>query len=188
MAALHSRLASAAGFTIVEVMIAMAIVMGGAMVTVQVFDSSRRLAIKNERREVAVHQAERVMSQAAAIDWTALGHATPPVRDAAANRPANAVTASGAFDFDQRVADNANEPFVYAGRPGVTLIAPAVATTPASWSDGQGRVTGRSQVFVTSAGASLQERRVTVIVTVDSAEEQIRPIVMSTLATNPKGT
>ena len=187
MAALRRRLSASGGFTLVEVMIAMAIVLGGAATTVQLFDASRKLAIKNERREIAVHRAEKVLADTANIEWTLLGHPTPPAADTTPNRPANAVTASGNFDFDLRSSANASEPFVFFGRAGVDLTGSAVASTPQTWSDGQARVSGRSQVFVTSPSTSPFERRVTVVVTVDSPSDRIKPIVMSTLATDPRG-
>jgi prepilin-type N-terminal cleavage/methylation domain-containing protein len=66
------------GFTIVEMLVAMAVLLIGIVATFGVFASSKNANLVAQRHEVAVHQAQREMERLRAFKYGELGLTTPP--------------------------------------------------------------------------------------------------------------
>src|ERR671914_2748860 len=94
------RLANEDGFTLFELLIAMAITAVGLMALVSSFDHSRELVSVAEKTEVASHQAERKIEQILALEYSTVAHASPPADSADPDSPASFVDGNS-YQWDQ---------------------------------------------------------------------------------------
>jgi prepilin-type N-terminal cleavage/methylation domain-containing protein len=184
------RLANEDGFTLFELLIAMAITAVGLMALVSSFDHSRELVSVAEKTEVASHQAERAMERTLALPYAQVAHVTAPVHDNDTKHPAYYVTGS-AYQWDQG-ADGPQSDTLETAANG--LVNPNVA----NWQDSASRLTGKTHTFVTRTGdlcnatgcptGDQRGKRVTIAVTVDGPRPLQKPVLISTLMTNPAQT
>src|SRR4051812_17487307 len=81
--AIRRRLAAERGFTLVEILIAMALVAIGVAATIGVFGSSSRATVRAQRGEVAVQQAQAEIDRLSTLEYgeTALTSAPTPSTD-----------------------------------------------------------------------------------------------------------
>ena len=184
---LRRRLAAEGGFTLVELMAAMMILVVGVMSTIALMDRARQLGDRNEAREAIAFQAERELEKL--LEWSfpadrfaRLGHRTTPA-PGAAGTPAARITADGAYKFDGRNLAREEALFVPGGVPAGQPV--AVEQPVEDWLDGQTRLAGKVYRFVTEADGEEDMRRVTVVVTVDPPAV-VPPLYMSTLVTDPR--
>lgn len=162
------------GMTLIEVMVAASILVGGLVATFMVLDGSRELATVSERKEVMVHRAEDELERIRAIPYAALElTALPGAATAGDLYDPRAGVSGSTYDWDQSSATNPAEPLVVKD-PAATN--PDAVTPRTSWTDG--RYGGTLDVFVTNAGTDL--KRVTVAVRLNGSEEPRRPILLST--------
>src|SRR3712207_4804168 len=98
MRAVRSRLASDRGFTLVELLAAMVILVIGVMATIGVMDRSRQLSNRSDARATVTLQAENEIERIAALPFNRIGHRTAPTFTA--GTPAAQVTGT-AYKFDQ---------------------------------------------------------------------------------------
>jgi prepilin-type N-terminal cleavage/methylation domain-containing protein len=61
------------GFTLVEILVAMFVLLVGLLATVGIFTSSKSMTLVSQRHEVAVHQAQREMEKLRALRYSQLG-------------------------------------------------------------------------------------------------------------------
>jgi prepilin-type N-terminal cleavage/methylation domain-containing protein len=72
------KIRNQAGFTLVEMLVAMAVLLIGIVATFGVFASSKNASLVAQRQEVAVHQAQREMERLRAYRYTELGLTSMP--------------------------------------------------------------------------------------------------------------
>lgn len=162
------------GMSMVEAMVAIAVLIVGLLATFVVLDGSRELTTVSERKQVAVHRAEDQLERLKTISFARLELAATPVcpTPCPANDPRAQVSGTN-YDWDASSTTNPVEPLVVVG----ATPNPDAVTSRTTWSDG--RFTGTLDVFVTTAGTDL--KRVTVAVRINGAGEPQRPILLSTL-------
>jgi prepilin-type N-terminal cleavage/methylation domain-containing protein len=176
-----------AGFTLFELLIAMAVIAIGLIALVSGFDHSRELVGTAEKTEAASHRAERELERILALPWASVGHATAPVHDADTASPAYYVSGAN-YQWDQGTTGPQSEPLA-------VDAAGSLGATPTTWLDSEGRLGGEVHRFVTwtgefctSADRSACVKRVTVAVTVGGPRPLRRPVLISTKMIDPAAT
>lgn len=180
-------LAAEDGFTLFELLAAITLLAVGLIALVGTFDGSRDLVSVAEKTEVASHRAERELERILALPYASVAHPSTPVSSPDQTSPASFVSGTS-YQYDQGTTGPRSE----------TLAAPVpggtVGTTPETWVDSETRLRGRIQSFVTWTGdyctptnRALCAKRVTVAVTVDGNRPLRRPVLISTILTNPAG-
>ena len=175
MALSRSALKSEDGFTLIELMAALAVLLVGVLGVIATMDRTRDAVTISEARETAVHRAEREMERIRALPYTQLGLTAVPTQSPDPDDPASEVEGNR-YQWDPtnpaRVSD-----FITGGS----------IPSRVPWNDG--RFSGALQVYVLRyddpvvAGAA-QARRVIVAATVDGATAP-KPIVLSTVVHDP---
>jgi prepilin-type N-terminal cleavage/methylation domain-containing protein len=191
------RLANEDGFTLFELLIAMAVTAIGLMALVSSFDHSRDLVSKAEKTEVASHQAERAMERVLAMPYASVAHNAAPVHDTDPKHPANYVTGSS-YQWDQGTTGPRSDNLE------VDTTNGQIANV-SNWQDSASRLTGKTHIFVTQTGdlcatytppgggtpacsGTERGKRVTVAVTVDGPRPLSRPVLISSVMINPATT
>ena len=166
------------GFTLVELLAALTILLVGILGVVATLDRTRDAVGFSEVRETAVHRAEREIERLRSIPYAQLALAGVPTESADPADPARYVNGTK-FQWDPGDASRQAD-FVTGGS-----IAPR---TP--WSDG--RLGGTLQVYITryddpatDIGGTPAARRVIVGVTVDGPYSLRRPTMVSTVIHEP---
>ena len=184
------RLASEDGFTLFELLIAMAVTTIGLMALVSSFDHSRELVSVAEKTEVASHQAQRAMERVLAMPYAQVAHATAPVHSTDTANPAYYVTGSS-YQWDQGATGPQSDNLeVDAVNGQISYVA--------DWQDGASRLTGKVYTFVTRTGdlcsatgcptGDQRGKRVTLAVTVGGPRPLGRPVLISSLMIDPAAT
>ena len=184
------RLASEDGFTLFELLIAMAVTAVGLMALVSSFDHSRELVSTAEKTEVASHQAERAMERVLAMPYAQVAHATAPAHNADTKNPAFYVTGS-TYQWDQGATGPRSDNLE------VDAVNGQIANV-SNWQDSASRLTGKTYTFVTRTGDLCSDtgcpagdqrgKRVTLAVTVDGPRPLNRPVLISSVMINPATT
>jgi prepilin-type N-terminal cleavage/methylation domain-containing protein len=183
----RGSLAAEDGFTLFELLAAITLLAVGLIALVGTFDGSRDLVSVAEKTEVASHRAERELERILALPYASVAHPSTPGSSTDQTSPAAFVSGTS-YQYDQGSTGPRSE----------TLAAPvagsAVGTTPETWVDSETRLRGRIQSFVTWTGdyciptnRALCAKRLTVAVTVDGNRPLRRPVLISTILTNPAG-
>ena len=186
-----ARARSEAGFTTIELLLAMIICSVGVISLVGTFDVSRRVTSHSEMKEAASHIAEQKMEELRALDYGELALTGNPVPSSSTDPDDPAYYVSGtSYRWNQKsdAPSGHTEPLVIDAADG------KVAASEETWSDG--RITGRVSRYVTCAAATADEcdqgpdtsatKRITVAVTVDNSLGPKKPILLSTLVGNPE--
>lgn len=185
-------LASEDGFTLFELLIAMAVTAIGLMALVSSFDHSRELVSTAEKTEVASHQAERAMERVLAMPYAQVAHATAPAHNTDATHPANYVSTTGtSYQWDQGATGPRSDDLE------VDNVNGQIANV-SNWADSASRLSGKTYTFVTRTGdlcsatgcpaGDQRGRRVTLAVTVDGPRPLKKPVLISSLIINPAAT
>jgi Tfp pilus assembly protein PilV len=188
-----------AGFTIVEVLVAIMLLSVGVLSTIAVFVSSQKLSLVAEHQTSMAHRAQRELERLQSLSYTQLAMTVAPVHSSDSHSPDYYVTAAGDFQYDRNNAVN-TAPFAIDSTNGVftpTTEAAAspcpAATNPCSWTDG--RLSGYVYDFVTWATdpncgpgcpPSNDYKRITVMVTLTGASHPSKPALVSTIVANPQ--
>jgi prepilin-type N-terminal cleavage/methylation domain-containing protein len=200
---LRRRLACEGGFTLIEVMIAAAILATGALAIVLSFDSSRRLATDAELREVAATVARGEIERLESLSWSNIALAAAPTTNSGATTKdptyyisTSACTGSpkpsSCYEWDWGNSSS-YEGFVMNAATTDTTANPNAWSEVISTSNGSTRVSGSIYRFITwvkdaecTAPACSSEgyKRITVAVTSSRLKS---PVTLSTLWTNPTG-
>jgi prepilin-type N-terminal cleavage/methylation domain-containing protein len=185
------RLAGEDGFTLFELLIAMAVTAVGLMALVSSFDHSRNLVSQAEKTEVATHQAERQMERVLALSYSQVAHRTAPTNSTDSSNPRFYVT-GGTYQWDQGSSGPQTGTLVVDATNGSTEI------DARDWVDSESRLEGEVHTFVTQTGdlcagtgcptGSQTGKRVTVAVTVEGSRPLRRPVLISTIMTDPADT
>jgi prepilin-type N-terminal cleavage/methylation domain-containing protein len=177
------------GFTLVELLMAITVTAVGLMALVTGFDHSRELVSVAEKTEVASHRAERQLERILAMPYASVAHPSTPAGSTDSASPAFYVN-GGTYRWDQGSTVPPSETLaVDAVNGSETLSAPL---NPSTWTDSETRLSGEVHSFVTWTGAfcttadrSRCAKRVTVAVTVGGPRPLGRPVLISTVMTNP---
>ena len=186
------RLANEDGFTLFELLIAMAVTAVGLMALVSSFDHSRELVSVAEKTEVASHQAERAMERVLAMPYARVAHTTAPAHDPDTKSPAKYVAVSGgSYQWDQGATGPRSDNLE------VDAVNGQIANV-SNWQDSASRLTGKTYTFVTRTGDLCSEticpagdqrgKRVTIAVTVDGPRPLGKPVLISSVMINPAAT
>src|SRR4051794_23792110 len=169
-----------AGFTMIELMIAVFVMVGGLMALVGTFDVSRQLTRLSERKEAATHVGEREAEKVLSLSYPKIGMSTVPSHSSDPANPRFYVTDGdgtnpSTYKWSQRPgAPTPNtEPLMDAGSG-------QVVPGPETWTDTKSGVTGKLYRFVTWVNdtkcgpdpatlcpGSQDYKRVTIALTVD---------------------
>jgi prepilin-type N-terminal cleavage/methylation domain-containing protein len=180
-------LAAEDGFSLFELLMAITVLAVGLVALVGSIDGSRDLVGVAEKTEVASHRAERELERILSAPYASVAHAATPVHSTDTTSPAFYVSGTS-YQYDQGSTGPRSE----------TLAAPVaggtVASTATTWTDSETRLTGRIQSFVTWTGSycttgnrALCAKRVTVAVTADGSRPLKKPVLITTIMTNPAG-
>jgi prepilin-type N-terminal cleavage/methylation domain-containing protein len=195
----HRHGAREAGFTLIEVLIAMTILATGALSLVLTFDSSRRLTTDAELRDVAATVARGEIERLESLSWSNLALAAEPTKNPGATTkdPTYYITECGSvkcYSWDSSHTSN-YEKFV------INKTTEDASANPKPWketistSNGSVRVEGSIYRFITwvndekckaTACTNTTEdyKRITVAVTSGRLNS---PVTLSTLWVNPVG-
>jgi prepilin-type N-terminal cleavage/methylation domain-containing protein len=188
------RLAREDGFTLFELLIAMAVTAVGLMALVSSFDHSRDLVSNAEKIEVATHQAERQMERVLSLPYAQVAHRAALEHSGETSNPRFYVAPGGAtYQWDQGST----------GPQSGTLIVDAAGSTEIDardWVDSESRLEGEVHTFVTWTGdlcpatvsgcpaGDQRGKRVTVAVTVEGPRPLRQPVLISSLKIDPNAT
>jgi prepilin-type N-terminal cleavage/methylation domain-containing protein len=177
------------GFTIFELLMAITVLAVGLMALVSSFDHSRELVSTAEKTEVASHRAERELERILSRPYSDVEHGTPPLFSPDPAHPARFVNGPN-YQYDQGSTGPQSEPLAVVQDGGTDI--PSAAS---NWTDAESRLRGRLQSFITWTGDSCTDadrsrcaKRVTVVVTVGGPRPLSRPVLISTIMTDPAGT
>lgn len=176
-----------AGFTLVEVMVALLLLTVGLLSTATVYASSRGLTGVSEQTSVLTHRAQAEIERIQALGWDAVALSGTPTPSADPQDPASMLVAGSPPGLrpDRRSA-SAVESLV------VDPVGGRVDPAARSWSDG--RLSGRIHTWVSwrtdpycgvGCPGAKNAKRITVVVTVDGRESSRGPVVTSVLLTDP---
>jgi type II secretory pathway pseudopilin PulG len=186
--AARSALAHEDGFTIFELLMAVTILAIGLIALVSSFDHSRNLVSVAEKTEVASHRAERELERILAMSYPSVAHPSTPASAPDQASPAFYVNNDGTYQYDQDSTPFDPETITVDGGG-------SIGASPSTWNDSESRLTGQIQSFVTWTGdyctptdRALCAKRVTVAVTVGGNDPLPRPVLISSIMTNPAGT
>ena len=186
MASFRSTLRAEDGFSLIELLAALTILLIGILGVAASLDRTRDVVTTAEVRETAVHRAQRELERVRALPWAQLGLNAMPTAVASQADPAFYVQ-GGRYQWDAQNPSNVAD-----------LVAPPTFTggtiTPrTTWNDG--RMSGSLQVYVTtfddtvtpdpSITANPRARRVVVGVTVNGRWALSRPTMVSTVVHEP---
>jgi prepilin-type N-terminal cleavage/methylation domain-containing protein len=185
------RVAAEDGFTLFELLIAMAVTAVGLMALVSSFDHSRELVSGAEKTEIATHRAERQMERVLSMSYSQVAHPAAPADSADPDNPASFINGSN-YQWDQGSTGPQSSALV--------VDAGGAITTPQTWTDSESRLQGQVHTFVTQTGdlcpgtvancptGTQSGRRVTVAVTVEGPSPLEKPVLISSLMINPAAT
>jgi prepilin-type N-terminal cleavage/methylation domain-containing protein len=187
------RLAAEDGFTLFELLIAMAVTAVGLMALVSSFDHSRELVGNAEKIEVATHQAERQMERILSLDYAQVAHPAAPTNSTDSSNPRYYVTGTS-YQWDQGSTGPQSGTLVVDATNGSTEV------NKRDWVDSESRLEGEVHTFVTQTGdlcadtvtncptGTQSGKRVTVAVTVEGPTPLKKPVLISSLMINPAAT
>jgi Tfp pilus assembly protein PilV len=191
-----ARAHSQAGFTTIEILLAIMITSIGVISLVGTLDMSRRVTTLSEMKEAASHVAEQKMEELRSFDYAALalkGNVTPS-SSADPNSPAYYLQSGGTkYKWDQK----ANAPASHIAEPLViNATTGKVSNVAESWNDG--RIHGKIYRYVTCATTATGTaaacdsgpdtsayKRLVVAVTVENPLGPEKPIMASTIVGDP---
>jgi prepilin-type N-terminal cleavage/methylation domain-containing protein len=178
------------GFTLVEVLAAVALISIGVAATVRIFGASSRSLLRSQRIEIGVQQGQAELERLRTLPYGALALIAPPSTSSDPKDPGSRVEGTSL-----RIRQNLTEPFVTT--PGGDEAA-AVDPAPKDFSVGLGgaTVTGHLYRYVTwrdepcplaLCPGGENTKRITVAVTIDPDPSGFRrpPLWLSTVVVDP---
>jgi prepilin-type N-terminal cleavage/methylation domain-containing protein len=175
-------LARERGFTLIELLVAMTLVAVGAMALITTFDSSRSIVTTAERNEAAAHRAEQEMERILSLDYAAIALTSAPPSSGDPASPNYYVQPGNRYQWDQGATGPKTDDLV--------ISVGGSLGGPTTWTDGQSRLSGSIHRFVTwvddpCCAGTQDAKRVTVAVTVNGPGGPAKPVLISSLVTDP---
>jgi prepilin-type N-terminal cleavage/methylation domain-containing protein len=181
------------GMTLIELLIAAAVMAVGVLALMGTFDGSRQLVGTSEKNDVAAHQGETELERIIAMGYRNVALTAAPSHSASQTNPDFYVN-GGTYQWDQSAAPQPVENLWI--DPASGLIAHT-----STWNDGQSRLSGSLYDYVTlvpdpnatdpnNADARKHPaKRVTVAVTVNNngAGGLKKPVLVSAIVIDPHG-
>jgi prepilin-type N-terminal cleavage/methylation domain-containing protein len=184
------RIAAERGFTLTELMVTCVIVAAGLIGLVSTLDHSRDLVSLSEKMETANHQAELEIERLLSIPYATLSLRAAPANSPNTSDPDFYVTNGppARYQWDQQGAGQTSDLVV-------DTVNGAINTSTITWTDNSSRLSGEIARYVTWTGdlcneascepAEQRAKRITVAVTVNGPKAPRRPIVISTIKSDP---
>jgi hypothetical protein len=171
--------------SIIEVMVALALMSVGVLALMTTFDGSRDLVSTGERSGIAAHQGELEIEKALSLGYAAIALPSTPAHSASSSSPDYYVNSSGTYQWDQASTPAPADPLVTdAANGGLTHVS--------AWSDGQSRLSGSVYRYVTwiddpQIPGTHDAKRLTIAVTVSGGGPKAlkNPVLVSTIAIDP---
>ena len=187
------RLRGQRGFTLTELMMTCALVAVGLTALTSTLDHSRDLVNLTEKIETANHQAELEIERLLSIPYASLSLRATPANSTDPRDPdfyvSNGPPAS--YRWDQSSPGQTNQLVV-------DTVNGAINPSTVTWTDNETRLTGEIARYVTWTNdlceqpscepAEQRAKRITVAVTVSGPEAPRKPIVISTIKSDPVST
>jgi prepilin-type N-terminal cleavage/methylation domain-containing protein len=176
-----------AGFTLIEVLVALLLLTVGLLATATVYASSRGLTGVSERTTVLAHRAQAEIERISALGWSHVALSGAPTPSADPADPASMLVPG----TPPRLRPDRRSPSTVEALE-IDPVEGRVAPAPRAWSDG--RLHGTVRAWVSwrpdlhcgvGCPASKNAKRVTVVVTVDGERDGRGPLVTSVLLTDP---
>ena len=176
------------GFTLVELLIAAAIMIVGIFAVIMAFDAVRRMGSNNEAQTVRAQVAEKDLQQIISQGYDAIGLSATPTHSTDPNNPNYYVTTSSTptFQWDLDVASR-TETLCVASTGCTGSIAPG----PTAWTSGEASgniyryVTWVNDTCTGACSSTTDFKRVTVMVTQNNQDGPEKPLLVSTLVSDP---
>ena len=173
------------GFTLVELLVAAVVLIVGIFAAIAAFDATRRLASNNEAQTVRAQVAEKELQRIISQGYDVIGLSSTPTHSTDPNNPAYYVNGS-MFQWD--LTNSARtEPLC----TGSTGCAGSIAPGPTSWNSGGASgtiyrfVTWVNDTCTSACSSTTDFKRVTVMVTQNNQEGPQKPLLVSTLVSDP---
>jgi prepilin-type N-terminal cleavage/methylation domain-containing protein len=170
------------GMTIVEVMVALALMAVGVLAVMTTFDGSRDLVSNGEKSGIAAHQGELEIEKALSLDYDAIALPAVPGHSASNTDPDFYVSSGGTYQWDQSASPAPADPLVADAAHGAL-------THVSTWNDGQSRLSGSIYRYVTwiddpHIAGTHDTKRITIAVTVTSNGPNglKNPVLVSSIA------
>jgi prepilin-type N-terminal cleavage/methylation domain-containing protein len=179
------------GFTLVELLVAVFILVVGVTALLGVFAASARLSVVAESNTTMVHRAQRELERIESLPFAQAAMAAAPAASSDPSSPAYYVAAGPPATFSYDRNSSASEPLAIDSTNGT------ITPTATAWTDG--RLTGSLYAFVTWTSdpnctggticpASRSYRRVTVEITLNGATHPSHPAIVSSMIADPNAT
>jgi prepilin-type N-terminal cleavage/methylation domain-containing protein len=187
------RLKGERGFTLTELMITVLLVAVGLTALTSTLDHSRDLVNLSDKIEAANHQAELEVERLLSLPYAAIALKSAPATSTDPRDPNYYVIAGppAKYQWDHTTGGQSNDLVIDA-------VSGVVDPSRITWTDNETRLSGTISRFVTWTGdlceqascepAEQRAKRITVAVTVDGAKSPRRPIVISTIKSDPEST
>jgi hypothetical protein len=174
-------------FTVVEVMVAAALMVVGVIAMITTFDGSRDLVTTSEKDGIAAHRGQLEVEKALSLDYKNIALTSAPSHSGSSASPDYYVNSGGTYQWDQGTSPKPADPLVVDSTDGALVHV-------SSWNDGQSRLTGSIYRYVTwiddpHVPGAQNAKRITVAVTVDNARSGgalNKPVIVSSIAFDPK--
>ena len=182
------------GMTLIELLIAAAVMAVGVIALMGTFDGSRQLVGTSEKNDVAAHQGETELERILAMDYKNVALTAAPSHSGSQTNPDSYVNADGTYQWDQSASPKpAENLWVDATNGSIGHVK--------SWNDGQSRLSGSIYDYVTlvpdpaatdpnNADAKKHPaKRVTIAVTVNNNGPAglKKPVIVSAIVIDPQG-
>jgi prepilin-type N-terminal cleavage/methylation domain-containing protein len=185
------RVRSEAGFTLMELLIAMTLMSVGVAATLGVFGATGRTTVVAQQRNVAIHQAQAALDQISTMDYDKVGLTSTPAASTDELNPGYRVSGSGLL-----IKTALTEPFVLSSQSGQSQAAISPAPTTFATGTGDGTVTGKVYRYITWRDENCQSgtcdgvqntKRITVAVTIDlvGTTPATKPVWISEILPDP---
>jgi prepilin-type N-terminal cleavage/methylation domain-containing protein len=187
------RLKGERGFTLTELMITAALVAIGLTALTSTLDHSRDLVNLSDKIEAANHQAELEMERLLSLPYASIGLRSAPANSTNPRDP-NYYIITGPpakYQWDHVTGGQSNDLVIDA-------VNGAVDPSRITWTDNETRLSGTISRFVTWTAdlceqpscepAEQRAKRITVAVTVNGDKAPRRPIVISSIKSDPDST
>jgi type II secretory pathway pseudopilin PulG len=173
------------GFTLVELLIAIVVLVVGIFAVIMAFDATRRLASNNEAQTVRAQVAEKDLQQIISQGYDAIGLSSTPTHSTDPNNPTYYVNGS-TFQWDLTNSSRTETLCTAA-----TSCTGSVAPGPTAWTSGD--ASGQIYRFVTwvndtctgACSSTTDFKRITVMVTQTNQDGPQKPLLVSTLVSDP---
>jgi prepilin-type N-terminal cleavage/methylation domain-containing protein len=168
---LARRLGSEKGFTLMELLVAMALMSVGVAATLNVFGASGRTTVLAQQRNAAVQQAQGAIDQISTIGYDKVGLTSTPTTSTDPKNPGYRVSGSTLL-----IKTGLTESFVLSSQTGQSGAAVSPTPTTFAVGSGEGTITGKVYRYITWRDENCQSgtcdgtqntKRITVAVTID---------------------